>query len=581
MFTEFPYTNFHDLNLDWIIKIAKDFLDQYTHIQEVIQTGEESLIHLTESGMEQLEAKANDLEALLNEWYTTHSDDIANQLADALDNIASDLSAALSTISSAEGDAISDFNNRAEEKALQTIATIPSDYSTLANTVQTFTDRIGGNVNVDSLSQFTHDFYYDIGGTIHTNSGVWKTTDYLPVFDYDIIRFTLFKYVSGNASIASIAFYDEDKTFIQAFDPYYLTSGVGLFTGWLAIPEGAVYYTATTKTDEQGSISTELYYVNMPVNLTPFETGGLVMYNHDGTTYTTPSTTPFRESDYVPIANMNRIEYNLNSFHGSGYTLEAVTFFDASLNRIGGIFPAIANGTRHYYGTAPIPAEAKYLKFFYRTDFLSESFINLGYSENLVNIMFIGDSITEGAAGVESYVTKMQPMIGYDYTLFNAGVGGINAGTWWNNNVRALLDFPGINVVVIMLGLNGGMTDTFDTDVDPYNNYLDYANTITGNTCKMIEWIQLTIPDALIVFATPTYAISAAHEQQAENQIDCIPELVKRYNIPVIDIHTLCGVNAKNASNFIVSDNVHDNEKYSQKIAMAMTAQLKSIINFG
>ena len=35
----FPYSNFHDLNMDWIIKIAKDFLDQYTHIQQTIEEG--------------------------------------------------------------------------------------------------------------------------------------------------------------------------------------------------------------------------------------------------------------------------------------------------------------------------------------------------------------------------------------------------------------------------------------------------------------------------------------------------------------------------------------------------------------
>lgn len=569
MFEGFPYTNFHELNLDWIIKICKNFLDQYTHIQELINSGIENIQEETTESLQGLQGKYDDLVALLDSWYTQHSGDISTELQNAL-----------STITLTKNTAISDFNNSAEQKALQTIASIPSDYSTLANTVQTFTDRMGGAVGIDSLSQFTHDFYYDIGGTIHTNSGLWKTTDYLPVFDYDAIRFTLWKYVSGSASIATIAFYDEDKTFIPAFDPYYLSSGIGLFTGWLAIPEGAVYYTATTKTDQYDSIATELYYDKLPVNLTPFETGGLLMYNHDGTTYTTTSTGPFRESDFVPIANMNRIEYNLPCFHGSGFTLESVTFFDASQNRIGGVFPAISDGNRHYYGTAPIPSTAKYLKFFYRTDSLNEAMINFGYSENLVNIMFIGDSVTEGAAGVESYVRKMQSMIGYDYTLFNAGVGGINAGTWWNNNIRALLDFPGKNVIVVMLGLNGGMTDTFDTDVDPYSSYLDYADTITGNTCKMIEWIQQTIPDALIVFATPTFAISASHEQQAENQIACIPGLVERYNIPVINIHTLCGVNAKNAANFIVADNVHDNDKYSRKIAMAMTAQLKAIINF-
>lgn len=69
---KFPYTNFHELNLDWIIEIAKNFLDQYTHIQEIIENGETSLINLTESGLEQLQQKADNLEDLLQAWYNEH-----------------------------------------------------------------------------------------------------------------------------------------------------------------------------------------------------------------------------------------------------------------------------------------------------------------------------------------------------------------------------------------------------------------------------------------------------------------------------------------------------------------------------
>ena len=58
MFQEFPYTDMHQLNLDWIIKIAKDFLDQYTHLQELITSGETSLENITSSGLEQLQDKA-------------------------------------------------------------------------------------------------------------------------------------------------------------------------------------------------------------------------------------------------------------------------------------------------------------------------------------------------------------------------------------------------------------------------------------------------------------------------------------------------------------------------------------------
>lgn len=37
----FPYSNQHDMNQDWIIKIVKDFLDQYTGLQQTITDSEE------------------------------------------------------------------------------------------------------------------------------------------------------------------------------------------------------------------------------------------------------------------------------------------------------------------------------------------------------------------------------------------------------------------------------------------------------------------------------------------------------------------------------------------------------------
>ena len=73
----FPYANFHSMNQDWIIKVVKEFQDQYENIQQLIRdtTGE---------GLAELEAKKTELEGLLNQWYNTHSADIAAQLANAL-----------------------------------------------------------------------------------------------------------------------------------------------------------------------------------------------------------------------------------------------------------------------------------------------------------------------------------------------------------------------------------------------------------------------------------------------------------------------------------------------------------------
>ena len=87
----FPYNNFHDLNMDWIIKIAKDFLDQYTHIQQIIEEGEESIGNLTEEELASL----------------------ANALTQALTT----------------------FNTEAEEKAQEVIDTIPDDYTALTEEV--------------------------------------------------------------------------------------------------------------------------------------------------------------------------------------------------------------------------------------------------------------------------------------------------------------------------------------------------------------------------------------------------------------------------------------------------------------
>lgn len=109
-FENIPYVNFHELNLDWIIDVVKDFLNKYEHIQELIRRGEESITGLTEEGLNQLNSTATELKALLNEWYNTHSEDIALQLANS----------------------ITEFNRKADQKTAASIASIPADYSSLS-----------------------------------------------------------------------------------------------------------------------------------------------------------------------------------------------------------------------------------------------------------------------------------------------------------------------------------------------------------------------------------------------------------------------------------------------------------------
>lgn len=132
----FPYSNFHDLNMDWIIKIAKDFLDQYTHIQEIIAQGIEDIGDKTEEGLADLQTKYEALETLLNEWYETHSADIANELADALADLNEWYTTHENYLDQTLADNIAEFTAEANERALEALATIPSDFTSFYNSVK-------------------------------------------------------------------------------------------------------------------------------------------------------------------------------------------------------------------------------------------------------------------------------------------------------------------------------------------------------------------------------------------------------------------------------------------------------------
>lgn len=142
----FPYSNFHDLNMDWIIQIAKNFLDQYTHIQDIIAQGitdignktEEGITNIdnkTEEGLADLNTEYNRLNTLLNEWYNTHSKDIANELADALADLNAWYTEHNAFLNSYIQTALANFNNAVDIKTAEAIASIPADYAELASVV--------------------------------------------------------------------------------------------------------------------------------------------------------------------------------------------------------------------------------------------------------------------------------------------------------------------------------------------------------------------------------------------------------------------------------------------------------------
>lgn len=149
MFEQFPYADLHQLNLDWIIKIAKDFLDQYTGIQQLIENGITNIDSEAAAKLAELDEKAELINQQLDEWYNTHSQDIAAALARSIQ------------------EAITTFNDAATTKANEVIASIPSDYTALAQSVADMSAVMGYHyLNLN----FTPGFIASADLTINTSS---------------------------------------------------------------------------------------------------------------------------------------------------------------------------------------------------------------------------------------------------------------------------------------------------------------------------------------------------------------------------------------------------------------------------
>ena len=186
----FPYSNFHDLNMDWIIKIAKDFLNQYTNIQNTIA-----------EGLEDLNDTAERLTNLLQEWYDTHSQDIANQLASALADLNSWYNTHQNYLDQTLAQNILVFNQRAEQKANEVIASIPSDYTTLSNKVTAL--ETNANDSDVLIGDFTR--------TLQSNAR-WPFID-IPLAGKsgDIVAFQLLSYEGTTSNLETIYIIDPDN----------------------------------------------------------------------------------------------------------------------------------------------------------------------------------------------------------------------------------------------------------------------------------------------------------------------------------------------------------------------------------
>lgn len=137
-------------------------------------------------------------------------------------------------------------------------------------------------------------------------------------------------------------------------------------------------------------------------------------------------------------------------------------------------------------------------------DVMYDYFLNV-----ITDVLCVGDSITDGHVSYYppiagryreySYPTQLAKMTGWNIT--NAGVGGINPQNWWANEYPKY-DYTDYQLILIKLGTNGGLSDTFNEDVEIFGttDYTSYAETSTGCLSKIISAIKQSNPNAIIIF---------------------------------------------------------------------------------
>ena len=140
----FPGTNFHNLDLDWIIKVIVDFQKQYTELEQTIAEGKTSIETTTQEKLAQLNTEATR---------------ILNQLQNAYNSYDSQINADVVT-------ALNQFQIRAQEIVNHTAQTIPQDYSELSASVLTLSTASAFTTKMVNLEE-----QYNIIPLTFTNAG--------------------------------------------------------------------------------------------------------------------------------------------------------------------------------------------------------------------------------------------------------------------------------------------------------------------------------------------------------------------------------------------------------------------------
>ena len=308
-------------------------------------------------------------------------------------------------------------------------------------------------------------------------------------------------------------------------------------------------------------------------------------------------------TDFISCVGYTEMKYRAEAFYDSRYSIDVafVAFFDMNKTMTSCFKSSdYTNGTQS--GTTTIPTGTTYVRVVgvsnktCSLELLAGGFVKKiddvwNNVESDLKICCIGDSLTEGVDGMSgntpNVIAENYPYFMGKYlnaTILNYGKAGTSPNTWWANLQSYGFTFdPSIDVVLIMFGTNGNMNvNTLATDVEPYNNWHDYANTGVGCYCKIIEYImEQTNNHAQFILCTAPFNHYDEDDyyQRAKKSVNTTKAIAERYLLPVIDVYYESGLNDFNGDVFRPHDNLHFSAKGYHKLGTFIGSQTKAYLS--
>ena len=447
-------------------------------------------------------------------------------------------------------------------------------------------------------------------GTFFTDTGAtqkWFGSGYVEIPNG--VKAIKYRGINYSASIVTpIAFYDVDKVFISAETKYTTYT---IVEDIIAVPENAKYFYQSEfyfEGDTRNSNNYTIYEYGQTYDLATMKQStdafGMVevkygseaytsadIYQADGTKRTFSG---WYSTDFIKCTGRDSIQYDAYSFYNGTIDVAYISYFDENRQFIGCLKSSdVTNGEQ--FGSATLPSGCAYVRGV--TGGTIDPYIILnttGFIKDIVagnpltngmKICCVGDSLTKGVDVGSHVIKENYPYFMSQYLkcdIVNYGETGRSSKTWWDNYKDVHLFDPSMDIILIMFGTNGGLAvNTLSTDVEPYSDWHDYADTNVGDYCKLIEKImEDTQNHAQIILMTPPYSTyTEAQEQLVINSNPVVKAIAQRYSIPVIDVLYESGMGKFNASVFRPHDGCHFNAKGYHRLGTFVGSRVKSMVS--